>query len=70
MARFLTAECFAKQVINRALFISVVFVIVDVCINAPLVQVVRPHYQSDAVTALSVRVRTFFMAFRVETLKL
>ena len=70
MAWFLATECFVEQVVNRALFVSMIFVVVNVSVNAPLVQIIGPHYQADAVAALSVCVGTFFVAFGIEALKL
>ena len=70
VARFLATECFVEQVVNRALFVSMVLVVINVSVNAPLVQVIGPHYQANSVATLGVRVRTLFVAFGVEALKL
>ena len=48
IAFFLATKSFAEECSHWAVFISVVFVVVDVDIHAPLDPCIRPHNQHDS----------------------
>ena len=62
IALFLATKSFAEECSHWAVFISVVFVVVDVDVHAPLVQCIRPHNQYDAKATTRVGFAAFLLA--------